>query len=858
MAVQKAGKSKKKRSQRWISFLLAAAMVTTFFGVGQITVSASEPQWSFAIGVNEGSVTAELSEEGKLTISGAGEIKDFTPETAPFEAIREQITSVEIQGGVVSIGDCLFYNCGNIGGVLELPSGLVRIGSKAFSGDSRELAAKPDLVINRFQEAVVTVLKEEGSSEESSALESGESETSVLSEASGEEGAGSEPESGGQESAVDPSASSEPEHKYELQTLTQQQIGEEIFFPRETGSAAAFFCEESNLSFQSAMESAGFSKAQRLTQISFENGETVLQKTMAVVDGKVALPKALPEFTAPEGDELSSYEFAGWTEAQDPPYAAWAPGTAYEAGDREDLYFLSYWKRLPKKELIVKRESGKIQLSLPEFEGWAFVSVTWQQATFSSEQELPINSNALSWETLSGEKGKSFQTLLPKTGEELVFRSTATFQKGEEQLSLTFSPVTGIERKASAALTAQRTVSGQAAITGGKQFGSFEANEAAIPCKGALSARFFAADQEENLGLRLTSTEGAAVNIPAGAKVLLADRTNKEAIRYYTCAVSGESNFLPLTSLHSVDGAEAFPAKIQGSKELLAVFDFSYSSGGLPAGSYKLALCTQEASTVTQKAAFTAAEAGSPGVGLTVSYADSVLSAEVNITLPGGDPNYARGGRLRLFLKDTGGQKLPFPKETVISEEAFRNGDGSLSFAALSEGTKTLTFDLSGATAEELPDGEYTLWAELRPEPSLQLGASSSSEKASGAWTFARSGSETPRAILPTVVDGSSRILDVSEGPGEIKFRVSFKKGEADVLSAVLYEKTGKTPYDDSYQEFGSGVEWIAVGYEGPDQALVTVTIPQGTKSGTYQVRFSIQSAQGEVFRKESLDFILK
>ncbi len=847
MAVQKAQKSGKKRSQRWISFLLAAAMVTTFFSTGQIAVSASEPQQSFAIGVNEGSVTAELSEEGKLTISGAGEIKDFTPETAPFEAIREQITSVEIQGGIVSIGDCLFYNCGNIGGVLELPSGLVRIGSKAFSGDSRELAAKPEVVINRFREAVVTVLKEE-TSQESSSIESSASEAQSGEETGGE---------------TEPESSSAPEYKYELQTITQQQIGEEIFFPREAGSTAAFFCEESNLSFQSAMESAGFSKAQRLTQVSFENGETVLQRTMAVVDGKIALPKVIVEFTAPGGDELSSYEFAGWTEAQDPPYTAWAPGTAFAAGDREDLYFLCYWKRLPKKELTVKRESGKIQLSLPEFEGWNLVSAAWQQATASAEQVLPINSNALSWETLLGETGKSFETLLPTTGEELVFRGTATFQKGEERISLTFSPVRGVERKAPATARAQQVVSGQAAVTGGKQFGSFEGSGTTIPVRGALSARFFAADQEKSLGLRLVSGEGAAVNIPAGAKVLLADRTNKEAVRYYTLAASGGSNFLPLTSFTPADGGEAFPVEISGARELLAVMDLSYSSGGLSAGSYGLALCTQaaEESAVTQKVAFGTASVGDPSATLTASYADSgVLSATVNIGLPGGDPQYMGGGRLRLFLKDSAQKEVPFPKETVVSEEtALRNGDGSYSFASLSGGEKTLTFDLSGATQEELPNGEYTLCARLRPEPSLQQGGASSSASAvSEKWNFTKTGDETPRAILPTVVDGYSRILDVSEGPGEIRFRISFEKGEADVFSAVLYEKTGGTPYDDSYTELSGGQDWIAVGQEGQDQALVTVTIPQGTKSGTYQVRFSIESTGGEVFRKESLDFILK
>ena len=56
-------------------------------------------------------VTWYLSADGVLTISGTGDMWDFSIDDPGYYSFRKSIVSAVIENGVTSIGDCAFYNC---------------------------------------------------------------------------------------------------------------------------------------------------------------------------------------------------------------------------------------------------------------------------------------------------------------------------------------------------------------------------------------------------------------------------------------------------------------------------------------------------------------------------------------------------------------------------------------------------------------------------------------------------------------------------------------------------------------------------------------------------------------------------
>lgn len=69
---------------------------------------------------------------GTLTISGSGEMWDFTePDMAPWYPYREEILRISLPDGLTSIGNIAFFDCGNLTHVV-LPDTVVRIGNYAF------------------------------------------------------------------------------------------------------------------------------------------------------------------------------------------------------------------------------------------------------------------------------------------------------------------------------------------------------------------------------------------------------------------------------------------------------------------------------------------------------------------------------------------------------------------------------------------------------------------------------------------------------------------------------------------------------------------------------------------------------
>ena len=79
-----------------------------------------------------GDITYDLTEDGKLTISGSGKMDDFSSEAgAPWSEKAQSILSVEIKDGVESIGEYAFYGCENLQSASIAPS-VLSVGKNAF------------------------------------------------------------------------------------------------------------------------------------------------------------------------------------------------------------------------------------------------------------------------------------------------------------------------------------------------------------------------------------------------------------------------------------------------------------------------------------------------------------------------------------------------------------------------------------------------------------------------------------------------------------------------------------------------------------------------------------------------------
>ena len=113
---------------RIFSAFLAMVMVVLLIPVGMLPISAettASGTW--------GSLSWSLDSNGKLTISGTGEMNDFYDfSTEAWRAYRDSIKTVEIANGVTSIGSSAFQNCTSLTSI-TIPDGVTSIGKFAFS-----------------------------------------------------------------------------------------------------------------------------------------------------------------------------------------------------------------------------------------------------------------------------------------------------------------------------------------------------------------------------------------------------------------------------------------------------------------------------------------------------------------------------------------------------------------------------------------------------------------------------------------------------------------------------------------------------------------------------------------------------
>lgn len=93
-------------------------------------------------------LTWTLDDNGTLTISGTGDMADYSSKNFPWYNERTRIKTLVIEDGVTSIGDNAFYSCYNLTNV-SISNSVTSIGDHAFYGcDSLTSIDIPSSVIN--------------------------------------------------------------------------------------------------------------------------------------------------------------------------------------------------------------------------------------------------------------------------------------------------------------------------------------------------------------------------------------------------------------------------------------------------------------------------------------------------------------------------------------------------------------------------------------------------------------------------------------------------------------------------------------------------------------------------------------
>lgn len=103
---------------------------------GSASSEASSEAFAATVAVNGTcgeSVTWELA-DGTLTLSGSGRMANYTAQDpAPWAEMKDEITAVEVEGTVTSVGATAFKDCVNLTTV-NIAEGVEYIESAAFNG----------------------------------------------------------------------------------------------------------------------------------------------------------------------------------------------------------------------------------------------------------------------------------------------------------------------------------------------------------------------------------------------------------------------------------------------------------------------------------------------------------------------------------------------------------------------------------------------------------------------------------------------------------------------------------------------------------------------------------------------------
>ena len=131
----------KTRKLRLLSALLALAMLLALLPTAAFAEDSTTIKYD--CGENGNNVIATLDTvTGTLTISGSGKMADYNSNGSPWSVnVKKAIQTVVIKNGVMSIGNCAFYNATELTSVtFENDSKLTNIGQAAF-GSCRKLTS---------------------------------------------------------------------------------------------------------------------------------------------------------------------------------------------------------------------------------------------------------------------------------------------------------------------------------------------------------------------------------------------------------------------------------------------------------------------------------------------------------------------------------------------------------------------------------------------------------------------------------------------------------------------------------------------------------------------------------------------
>ena len=115
--------------KRILALLLGVFLLCTFFVQALPVASAAEVTYSGNCGEN---LTWTLNTDGLLTISGTGEMEDYSSYgNVPWNGLVDKINCVVIRNSVTSIGNSAFYGCTGLTSI-TIPDSVTSIGDSAF------------------------------------------------------------------------------------------------------------------------------------------------------------------------------------------------------------------------------------------------------------------------------------------------------------------------------------------------------------------------------------------------------------------------------------------------------------------------------------------------------------------------------------------------------------------------------------------------------------------------------------------------------------------------------------------------------------------------------------------------------
>ena len=126
-----------KNKKRMASLLLAgcmaiSAMPVAFAANAEQPAVVSDEEQKPTSGTCGEQVTWSLSEDGTLTISGTGEMENYSDDNvSPWKDLNKQVKRIVVEQGVTRIGSCAFQSL-NALSTVEIPASVTEIGSDAL------------------------------------------------------------------------------------------------------------------------------------------------------------------------------------------------------------------------------------------------------------------------------------------------------------------------------------------------------------------------------------------------------------------------------------------------------------------------------------------------------------------------------------------------------------------------------------------------------------------------------------------------------------------------------------------------------------------------------------------------------